>query len=202
MTSDPPRAVTLSDLSMLTLRANVAFAVRCARRLRPCFKLPLDAPHRIEQIAVVDAAIGVATAFCQGEPLEPGRAAAAVLAATVVAEETCDFTLFAGYGAVRAAEAAANAEAFVNQQNESSSMEVVAAAFGAGRVLAANADAFTLASVVHALHVDLENLLVLAPGFNQNLGLPVDASEDGPLGPYWPVGTPACFAPNAPLAGE
>lgn len=197
MASEQPRAVTLSDLSMLTLRANVAFAVRCAQRLRPCFELPIDAPHRIEQIAAVDAAIGVATAFCQGVPAQPGRAAEAVLAAAVVAEETCDFTRFAGYGAVRAAEAAANAEAFVNHQDESSSMEVVAAAFGAGRVLAANADLFTLDVVVHALHVDLENLLVLARGINQDLGLPVDASESGPLGPYWPAGVPACFAPNA-----
>src|SRR5262245_29043462 len=113
MKSNQPRAVTLNDLGRLTLRANVAFAVRCAHRMRPIFQLPADAPRRREQIAAVDAAIRVAAAYCQGHTLEPGRTAAAARAAAVVAEETCEDTSFAGYAAVRAAEAAANAEEHV-----------------------------------------------------------------------------------------
>ena len=110
MKSNEPRAVGLHDLGQLTRRANVAFAVRCAERLRPCFKLPADAARRRQQMAAVDGAIRVATAFCQGVPGEVGRAAAAARVASVVAEETGEFTRFAGYAAVRAAEAAAHAE--------------------------------------------------------------------------------------------
>jgi len=205
MKSNQPRAVALSDLARLTLRANVAIAVRCAQRIRPCFEPPADAPRRREQMAAVDGAIRVAAAFCRGLPGEAGRAAAAARVAGVVAEETCTFTRFAGYAAVRAAEAAAYAEEVVRNPNDSGITEVVAAAFGAGRVVAANADAGTLDLVVAALHADVEKLLSLAHGTSEDLGPPFDPSESGPLGPLWPAGTPACFAPKArqdPRAGE
>jgi hypothetical protein len=194
MQTNQPRPVGLNDLAELTLRANVAFAVRCAQRLRPCFVLPADAPRRHEQTAAVDAAIRVAAAFCQGQPVEVGRAAAAVRLAAVVAAETCEFTGFAGYAAVRAAEAAACAEEVVSNPSGSDITTVVAAAFGAGRVLAANADAFALDLVVAALYADMENLRRLAPGGSEDLGPPVDPSESGPLGSLWPTGTPTCFA--------
>src|SRR6266852_8407070 len=97
MKSNQPRAVALNDLAQLTLRANVAFAVRCAQRIRPCFMLPANAPRRREQMAAVDRAIRVATAFCRGLPGETGQAAAAARVAGDVAEETCEFTRFAGY---------------------------------------------------------------------------------------------------------
>jgi hypothetical protein len=196
MKSDQPRVVALGDLGQLTLRANVAFAVRCAERLRPSFDIPADAPRRREQMAAVDAAIRVATAFCRGLPGEAGRAAAAARVAAVVADEICEFTGFACFAAVRAAEAAAYAEEVVRDPSGSSVTEVVAAAFGAGRVLAANADAFTLDRVVAALYADLEKLLSLTHGTCADLGPPVDPSEGGPLGPLWPAGTPGSFAPG------
>ncbi len=196
MQSDPPRAIGLHDLARLTLRANVAFAVRCAQRLRPCFALPADAPRRREQTAAVDGAIRVAAAFCRGVPVETGRIAAAAEVAAVVAEDTCEFTHFAGYAALRAAEAAAYAEAAAKNPADANVTEVVAAAFGAGRVLAANADALTLDLVVAALRADVEVLLSLACDANGDLGPPVDPSESGPLGPLWPTGAPGCFAPR------
>ena len=196
MKNDHARAVALSDLGQLTLRANVAFAVRCAQRLRPCFKLPAEAPRGREQIGAVDGAIRVATAFCRGLPGEAGRAAAAVRQAAVVAEETCEYTSFAGYAALRAVEAAAYAEEVVRNPTDSAVTEVVAAAFGAGRVLAANADAYALGLVVVALHTDVQKLLSLAGGTCDEMGPPVDPSETGPLGLLWPAGMPACFAPE------
>jgi hypothetical protein len=197
MNTNEPRVVGLSDLGQLTLRGNVAFAVRCARRMRPCFKLPADAPRRRLQMVAVDGAIRVAAAFCQGLPVEPGQAAAAARAAGVVADETCEFTQFAGYAAVRAAEAAANAEEVERDRSNSRVIEVVAAAFGAGRVLSANTDPSTLDLVVAALHTDLQKLLSLGHGTCEDLGPPVDPSEGGPLGPLWPAGTPAWFTPEA-----
>jgi hypothetical protein len=195
MKSDHVRAVGLNDLAELTLRANVAFAVRCAQRIRPCFRLPEESARRREQLAAVDAAIRVATAFCLGLPSEPGRAAAAARAAGVVAEETCEWTSYAGYGAVRAAEAAAHAEAVAAKASDSGIMEVVAATFGAGRVLAANVDNFSHDQVVSALLADFQKLLSLARGNCGDLGPVIDPSEDGPLGSLWPAGTPMCFAP-------
>ena len=191
MKGNQPRAVSLSDLAQLTLRANVAFAVRCAQRIRPCFALPEDAPRRREQTGAIDRAIGAATAFCHGQPEEAGRTAAAVSEAAVVAEETCEFTRFAGYAAVRAAEAAAYAEEIVRSPSHSGINDVVAAAFGAGRVLAGNADPHTLDMVVAALFADLEKLLSLAPGNSVDLGPALDPSESGPLGSLWPDGKPS-----------
>src|SRR5262249_39638953 len=101
MKSNQPREVTLGDLGQLTMRSNLAFAVRCAQRIRPFFTLPADAPRRREQMAAVDAAIRVAAAFCRDLPGEAGRIAEAARVAGVVAEETCEFTRFAGYAAVR-----------------------------------------------------------------------------------------------------
>jgi hypothetical protein len=198
MNSEQPRTISLSDLAQMTLRGNVAFAVRCAERLRPCFELPADAPRRREQIAAVDAAIRVAAAFCRGLPVEAGRAAAAAKLAGVVAEETCESTRFAGYAAVRAAAAAAHAEEYVHGKSDSSISEVVAAAFGAGRVLAGNSDLFTQDLILAALFADMENLVSLAKGASQDLGPPIDPSESGPLGSLWPAGTPAWFGGNAP----
>jgi hypothetical protein len=132
----------------------------------------------------------VATAFCHGHPEEVGRAAAAVSEAAVVADETCEFTRFAGYAAVRAVQAAASAEEVVRNPEYSGINDVVASAFGAGRVLAANADAYTMDMVVGALFADLEKLLTLAPGNCEDLGPAVDPSESGPLGSLWPDGKP------------
>ncbi len=196
-TSDEVRPISLNDLAALTLRANVAFAVRCAHRIKPCLVLPADAPRRGEQMRAVDKAIEVATAFCRGEPGETGRAAAAALAAGVVAEDTYESTRFAAYAAVRAAEAAAAGEEAARNPNQSSVMEAVAGAFGAARVLAANVDNYALDMVVRALRADVDMLLDPAVGTCQDLGAPVDPAESGPLGPLWPAGRPICFAPRA-----
>jgi hypothetical protein len=165
--------------------------------MRPCFQLPADAPHRGQQIAAVDAAIRTAEAFCRGLPGETGRAAEAVRVASNVAEETCEFTRFAGYAAVHAAAAAAHAEEAVRNSSDFLMNEVVAAAFGAGRVVVANADNFTRDLVLTVLRSDVEKLLSLAHGTIEGLGSAIDPSEKGPLGPLWPDGTPAWCAGEA-----
>jgi hypothetical protein len=194
MSSSQPRSVGLNDLGQLTMRANVAFAVRCAQRARPRFKLAPNAPRRHDQLLAVDRAIRIATMFCQGLVGEPGQASAAAHAASRVAEATCEFTGYAGYGAVRAAEAAAHAEECIRNPAGASPMRVVAAAFGAARVLAANADMFAIQTIADALYADMEKLINLAHGTCESLGPPVDPSESGPLGPLWAAGTPPCFA--------
>jgi hypothetical protein len=194
MSGQSSRAVGLNDLGQISMRANVAFAVRCAQRMRPCFQLSPDSQRHQEQTAIVDRAIRVAAGFCAGLPAEPGAAARVARAAEAVAEATYDTTNFAGFAALRAAEAAAHAEACVRSPSDESALEMVAAAFGAARVLAANADMFALEAVADALYADVEKLRSLTPGSSDVLGPPVDPSENGPLGPLWPAGAPACFA--------
>lgn len=195
MKSNQSRAVGLNDLGELTLRGNVAFAVRCAERMRPCFKLPSAAERQREKTAAVDAAIRIATAFCRGLPGEPGRAAAAVRVATDVAEESGEDTCWSAYAAVRAAEAVVYAEAVAADPANSEVTEVVAAAFGAGRVVAANVDSFGMGQVTAALRADVDKLLSLAGGPTDTLGPTIDPSENGPLGALWPAGTPLCYVP-------
>jgi hypothetical protein len=195
--SDKARAISLSDLGQLTMRGNVAFAVRCAQRMRPRFKLPADAPRRRERLAAVDGAIRVAEAFCRGLPAETGQAAAAVRAALLVAEEASKVTGYAGYAAVHAAKAAADAEEALRSPTNSGMIEVVASAFGANRVLSANTDAFTLELVLAAIYSDVEKLIGMAQGTCADLGPPIDPSESGPLGPLWPDVTPFWYTPDA-----
>jgi hypothetical protein len=192
MDTNTPRAIGLHDLAGLTFRANVAFAVRCAQRMRPSMELA-DASRRHVQMAFVDAAISAAEAYCNDVPGEPGRARAALAHAVVVAEETAESTHFAAYAAVRAAEAAAYAEQALDASVDQDISAVVAAAFGAGRVLAANVDAFTLDLVVAALYADVEKLLTLGHGIRESPGAPIDPSDGGPLGALWPAGVPGCL---------
>ena len=193
--SEEPRVVSLGDLAQLSLRANVAFAVRCAERLRPFFELPDDAPRRTEQIAAVDGAIRIAAAFCAGVTLEPGRALAAARQVLPVADATYEDTRCAAFAALRAAEAAASAEEFVNNPKEDSHFtETVAAAFGAGRVLAANSDNFSLDQVVATLFEDATKLMEISRGAAQELGTPIDLADTGPLGSLWPLGVPFGFS--------
>jgi hypothetical protein len=189
-----PREVALHELAQLTLRANVVYAVRCAQRIRPCFQLPADASRRREQIAAVDAAIRAAEAFCRDAPRESGRAVEAARVAGVVAEETGEVTRFASYATVHAAAAAAHAEEFVRNPSAFLIHEVVASAYGAGRVVVTNADRHTLDVVLTALHADVEKLLSLAHGTIEDLGPPIDPSETGPLGLLWPDEAPAWCA--------
>src|SRR5262249_25585726 len=104
----------------------------------------------------------------------------------------------AGYATVRAAEAAAHAEEMMQTPNDSSRVEVIAGAFGAGRVLAANGDLSAMNQLVAALRADVDKLMDLAGGAGKALGPPIDPSETGPLGPLWPDGTPSwCSGTNA-----
>jgi hypothetical protein len=192
--TNAPKVVSLGDLGQLTMRANVVFAVRCAQRSRPLFKLPADAARRSEHLAAVDSAIYVASLFCGGLPLEAGRAAAALAQVHVTVQETAPFAGYAGYAALRAAEATVHAVEALRNRTQFELVQVVAGAFGAGRVLAANAGADVQDLVVAALFADKEKLSLLGPGTYGDLGPAIDPSESGPLGPLWPAGAPAWFA--------
>src|SRR5206468_10583972 len=71
---------TVEHLRQLPLRAIVAFAARCARRVEPLAQLPEGDPRRETRREAVEAALRMAEAFARGSdapPADPGVAATA-----------------------------------------------------------------------------------------------------------------------------
>jgi hypothetical protein len=175
----------------LTLRGNVAFAARCARRIRPLVHLRDDAPARAARLQALDAALQLAEDFARGEEVPAGLAQGVAAATHEVAEDTYEVAGFAVYApahAVRGVFQAARAA-----QGEETFVEVIAAAFGASRGLVVNSGPGVEQFVLAALRADFEALLRLHLGRPGELGAPVDASEVGPLGTLWPAGTPPWY---------
>src|SRR5689334_21535810 len=96
--------ISLPDLYPLAFRAKVAFAVRCAQRLRGLFRLD-DSETSNQHRAAWQAGIDLAYQFLQGQPLDEQHAAAVVKNAYEMAEATYSDTKFAGYAVARAASA-------------------------------------------------------------------------------------------------
>jgi hypothetical protein len=184
-------------LEELPLRAVVAFAARCARRVQPLTGrlsgLGRDAMAR---------AIHAAEEFARGNPLPDTAghgclvaaadlvAAGAALGEAAIAAVAADDAKACAYAAAlgapvasagRAASAAASAVASANL--------AVEGATEAGHVAAA------------AAHADLDRLAILQLGRPRTRGLPIDPAEEGPLGPLWPYGAPLWYL-NPPRPDE
>jgi hypothetical protein len=196
MTAIRTTEVTLQDLGALPLRASVAFAVRCARRVRPCFRLPEEYPQRQEYNLLLDAAIQAATEFARDLPGASGDAAALAKETYEMADATEEFGHFAAYAGAHAVNAAAGARAAGTRTSLSVGTRVAAAVWGAYRVVVASATGMTgqaacaPEAVATLLRADYEGLLGLGLGAFGQWGQPVDPGEAGPLGPLWPHGEP------------
>ncbi len=187
----PPAGVSLGDLSNLTLRGNVAFAARCARRVRPLVNMPEDSPARAARLEAMDAALRLAEDFARGEDVSVGLAQGVAGAAAEVAEATYETAGFAVYAPAHAVRGVFHAARTVEGQQ--GFVEVIAAAFGASRVLLVNGGSASEALVLAALRADFEALLRLRLGRPGELGGSVDCSEAGPLGTLWPAGAPPWY---------
>src|SRR5215831_1192663 len=62
---------TIEQLKQLPLRAIVAFAARCARRVEPLAQLPTDHPERKKHRGATDAALVMAEGFARGSNSAP-----------------------------------------------------------------------------------------------------------------------------------
>ncbi len=172
------------QLRQLPLRALVAFASRCARRVQSFYVLPEDHPTKQTSTAAIDTAIRVAEEFAMGGAVDVKKTAAALRDAEesfAVVQEEED----AGEGATHAAKAslaavgAANI-AFAVQSAEWSGEEIWTAIEAAGEsMIAAMPDTET---ATRALAFDLETLAELDLGQFPEIGETVDPMEDGPLG--------------------
>ncbi len=200
---------TLDDFKKLPLRAIVAFAARCARRVEHLAIPPDDHPaHESCRLAVADA-IQLAEDFARGSPctacesvipaIEASRAAAT---GQLVRENAIAAVLQAAF----AAAAALHAVALRAEPEERHLLAPPTRSFAHLADLSAELaalDAFTAAvdasdatgypdDFIGGAVEDYEKLLSLNLGSYPRAGRPIDPSPRGPLGPLWP-GQPPSF---------
>jgi hypothetical protein len=199
MNTTMPREITLHDLGNLCLRATVALAARCARRVRPMMDdLPDDFPDKEGALAVLDTALSDAENYARANIIHAAEADANARLAFQVAEAAFPYRRLGAYAVAHAARAAAEAVRAGERASEEVGMEVTASAYGANRVaLTAGTgnrlDEATMHLIRGAILADFEGLMRLSPGSFRDLGDPVDPADEGPLGALWPNGAPAPF---------
>ena len=188
------------DLKNLPLRAIVAYAVRCARRVRPLYGRAGGIADLAEHEAAVEGALSLAERFCFGDDVGQGAYGAAYGAGD--AADTA-----AAQDAARAASAAARAAAYAFDIPKSAvydhpvyasrvAAEAVDAAGAAARAAGhASDDAGTVEAAAKA---DFDRLLELNQGAYPELGQPIDPTANGPLGPLWPGEPPKWFGTEKP----
>jgi hypothetical protein len=157
--------INQQDLAELPLRAIVAFAVRCARRVRPLYRFSDPARKK-----AIDRALELAASFAKHDV---GKYFRNNIGATAYD---------AGGPAASAAYAAS--DAYVGAFDDAAY-----AAYDAA-VAAAHA-AHNAVDVYEAADLDYRMLVSLNLGSAGSLGRFVDPSGQGPLGPLWPWGEPA-----------
>src|SRR5271166_2618355 len=201
------------QLAKLPLRAIVAFAVRCARRVQPLGRV-LTEYRQVE----VDDAIAIAEGFARGgkadraaaRAVDAARAAAAKAAADSDWVDADDAEAAAAWAdaTVRAVDAAACA---ARAANAARAADIAAADAAAARAAAAADAAEDTARAAWdtgraasrtAARGDLQQLLALELGRPGTLGKPIDPAEDGPLGPLWPNAAPDWYTNPPKLSDE
>jgi hypothetical protein len=196
---------TPEDLKKLPLRAIVALAARCARRVEHLALLPDDQPEAQRRRAAVASAIRLAEDCAKGLPCPSLKSVVREIEACRAVVEG-DFVRDSAMGAVVWAAHSAGAALYVLEARaelEQSHM------FGPPKPnpfphladvtadLAAR-DAFTAAleavgadghtdTFIKAAIADYEKLLRLDLGTYPQAGKPIDPSSSGPLGPLGPV---------------
>jgi hypothetical protein len=194
---------TVEDLKKLPIRAIVAFAARCARRVEDLSQLPEGHPERENRRAAVDAAIRIAEEVSIGSadtPVELAvqavdasrsvagggigcECAVAAVAATAHAAATAWLALNPGpsdQGPKRwtnTAEARSFLGRLANFTADLAALDAFTAAVEASNAVARD-DAFFSGAVR-----DYKRLLDLHLGSYPQAGQPIDPSPDGPLGP-------------------
>jgi hypothetical protein len=194
---------TTEDLKKLPLRAIVAFAARCARRVEPIAQFPAGHPQQEARRLAIDNAIRLAVEIARGSAsasTEPVLQALEATRAISGAGVGCECAAAAAAAAARTAatvwlvlnpgEGDRNADRWTNTPDARSYLshlanvtaDVVALDAFTAAVEAANAVAYDDAFMRGAIE-DYEALLGLRLGTYPQAGQPIDPSPDGPLGP-------------------
>lgn len=199
---------TPDELRALPVRAIVAFAARCCRRIQPLYDLPHGQPHSRS----LDGPLASAEAFARGSGPATMADAARIAEGLAHAARAAHYAAHAWSciepwehrhrddPAANAAAAYAENEASGYRQQACDEADQAAASIAGG---SASADLPALAAQVArtathvtATHVVMKTRPAVARDFEQlrllvgNDG-PIDPSETGPLGTLWPAGEPA-----------
>jgi hypothetical protein len=194
---------TAEDLRMLPLRAIVAFAARCARRVEPIAQFPAGHPQQQARRVTIDNAIALAEEIARSAacpPIEPVVRALEETRAIAGGGVACDCAAAAAAAAARTAatvwltlspgEEDPDADRWTNTPDarnylsrlEKDTADIIALDAFTAAVEAADAAAFDDAFMRGAIR-DYERLVALHLGTYPDVGRPIDPSPDGPLGP-------------------
>jgi hypothetical protein len=193
---------TVEQLKTLPLRAIVAFAARCARRVEPLAQHPEGNPQRESRRAAVEAALWMAESFARGADEPPDESVVAAIDASrdVGGDLACAAAASAIAQAAHAAASAWHAGSQVAEESRAPGRHTVEAARFRGTLTHVTAElaamnAFTAAAeafvsvgyrnehFVDAALKDYHALVCLELGRYPELGHPIDPSPGGPLGP-------------------
>lgn len=194
---------TLDDFKKLPLRAIVAFAARCARRVEDLAVPPVGHPAHASCLKAVSDALELAEDFAKGLPCTKCEAVIAAIEAArdgargdLVRENATAAVLQAAYTAATAL----HAVALQDEPDERHLFRPPTRSFARLADLSAELaalDAFTAAvdasdatgypdDLIYGAIGDYERLLGLKLGDYPRAGKPVDPSPTGPLGRLWP----------------
>jgi hypothetical protein len=191
----------IEHLKKLPLRAIVAFAARCARRVESLAQLPEGNPRREDRRAAVEAALRMAESFARGDGDAPDESVIATLEANRDAGDDTNVAAAAA-AVVQAARSAASAWHAGSQASQDRGtpgkrtaeygsspgvLSHVTADLAAMNAYTSAADAFLAVgyhneNFVDSALRDYHTLVCLELGRYPEPGKPVDPSTDGPLG--------------------
>jgi hypothetical protein len=196
-------AVTNEDLQKLPLRAIVAFAARCARRVQPIYQsraTPNDRTRLDFEVETIERYArdesdtnhvalvnSLTTSYTSSHSPTDPRSVRFLRAATNAAASAAS-AAYAHAAAVVPNSAAAAAYA----SDAAAAARSAADVYGRDSSDAADTGAFD----------DFRELIGSKLGRPGEAGQPIDPSESGPLGPLWPKGEPEWFAQARAAANE
>src|SRR5512135_3250380 len=208
------------QLAQLPLRAIVAFAVRCARRVQPLGHVlteyrPVEVEDAIASAegfarggkavrAAGAAARAADAARAAARAVDAARAAAAKAAADSDWVDADDAEAADAWAEapVRAADAAACAARAANAGHAADIAAADASAAGADADTARAAWDTGRDAARDAARGDLRRLRALDLGRPGTMGKPIDPAEQGPLGPLWPDAAPDWYTKAPKLSDE
>ncbi len=186
-----PKIPSAEDLKQIPLRALVAYAARCARRVHILFEgRVVDLEYR----AKVEGPIQIAERFARGDAGtgdDAWRSAMAAGDAAIAAARAAgdaDLEAVANAALEAAATALAALEADLGRETaDARYRDAIERVVALGSAQAAWAAVAAWATAIDAAWADFDQLLKLHLGSFPELGQPIDPSESGQLGPLWPV---------------
>jgi hypothetical protein len=193
---------TVEHLKALPLRAIVAFAARCARRVEPLAQLPEGDPQRESRRGAVAAALKMAEEFAKGTDAppdesvvaaidasqDPGAGPAGAAAASAVAQAAHAAASAWHAGPQLAEERTPPGEHTTEARKSLGALAHVTADLAAMNAFTAAANAcvsvgYRNEDFVSSALSDYNTLVHLKLGRYPEPGAPVDPSPGGPLGP-------------------